>query len=227
MFNFKINSRPHRNLRSREIFNISRHSLSPEMLEARILLAVNAIVAENQLPGTPDTVWNVNGAGDSSIQGFATDISVDQGQTVSFKIKDTNSAPYRVDIYRMGYYAGLGARLVSTIPSSQTLRQVQPNPLKNNTTGLVDAGNWAVSASWAVPSNATSGIYFARMTREDTGGASLAYFVVRDDDGGSDLLFQTSDTTWQAYNVWGGNSLYSATDPLPASRAFAAAIIAL
>jgi hypothetical protein len=172
MFNFKINSRPHRNLRSREIFSISRHSLSLEMLEARILLAVNAIVAENQLPGTPDTVWNVDGAGDSSIQGFATDISVDQGQTVSFKIKDTNTAPYRVDIYRMGYYSGLGARLVSTIPSSQTLRQVQPNPLKNNAIGLVDAGNWAVSASWAVPSNATSGIYFARMTREDTGGAS-------------------------------------------------------
>ena len=34
-------------------------------------------------------------------------------------------------------------------------------------------------------------------------------FVVRDDDGGSDLLFQTSDTTWQAYNQYGGNSLYT------------------
>ena len=27
--------------------------------------------------------------------------------------------------------------------------------------------------------------------------------------GGSDVLFQTSDTTWQAYNVYGGSSLYS------------------
>ena len=33
-------------------------------------------------------------------------------------------------------------------------------------------------------------------------------FVVRDDAGTSDILFQTSDTTWQAYNSYGGNSLY-------------------
>ena len=40
-------------------------------------------------------------------------------------------------------------------------------------------------------------------------GASHIVFIVRDDDGGSDLLFQTSDTTWQAYNQYGGNSLYT------------------
>src|SRR5258706_314005 len=74
--------------------------------------------------------------------------------------------------------------------------------------GLVDAGNWAVSASWAVPVTAVSGLYYARFAREDTGGGSAAYFVVRDDDNHSDLLFQTSDSTWQAYNAWGGNSLY-------------------
>ena len=92
--------------------------------------------------------------------------------------------------------------------SSPTLRQVQPNPLTNAATGLVDCGNWAVSASWAVPASATSGIYFAKAIRDDTGGASHIFFVVRDDDGGSDLLFQTSDTTWQAYNNYGGKSLY-------------------
>ena len=45
--------------------------------------------------------------------------------------------------------------------------------------------------------------------REDAGGGSShIVFVVRDDDGRSELLFQTSDTTWQAYNRFGGNSLY-------------------
>ena len=53
-----------------------------------------------------------------------------------------------------------------------------------------------------------SGIYFAKVIRTDTGGASHIVFIVRDDDGGSDILFQTSDTTWQAYNSYGGNSLY-------------------
>jgi len=60
-----------------------------EILEDRILLAVNSIVAENQLPGTPESVWQVQGAGDASLQGFATDISVNHGQTESFKINDT------------------------------------------------------------------------------------------------------------------------------------------
>ena len=43
----------------------------------------------------------------------------------------------------------------------------------------------------------------------NSGGASHIFFVVRDDSGQSDLLFQTSDTTWQAYNRYGGNSLYT------------------
>ncbi|MDB5351457.1 MAG: hypothetical protein JWN86_2704, partial [Planctomycetota bacterium] len=55
---------------------------------------------------------------------------------------------------------------------------------------------------------ATSGLYFAQAKRDDTGGASDIFFVVRDDAGTSDLLFQTADTTWQAYNTWGGSSLY-------------------
>ena len=45
--------------------------------------------------------------------------------------------------------------------------------------------------------------------RTATAGSSHVVFVVRDDDGGSELLFQTSDTTWQAYNQYGGNSLYT------------------
>ena len=57
-----------------------------------------------------------------------------------------------------------------------------------------------MSASWNVPADATSGIYFAKLVREDAAGSSHVFFIVRDDDGRSDLLFQTSDTTWQAYN---------------------------
>lgn len=176
----------------------------------------NPIVCENLLPGNPSSEWDVSGAGDSSIQGFATDISVDQGQTVVFKI-NTNASAYRLDLYRMGYYGGMGARKVATVSPSASLPQSQPNCLSDAATGLIDCGNWAVSASWQVPLSAVSGIYFARVIRTDTGGASHIFFVVRDDDGASDLLFQTSDTTWQAYNTYGGNSLYVGQ---PAGRAY-------
>ena len=51
------------------------------------------------------------GAGDSSIQGFATAMSVNVGETVTFKIKST-ARSYHLDILRLGYYQGNGARIV-------------------------------------------------------------------------------------------------------------------
>src|SRR5262245_26955029 len=118
----------------------------------------NPIVCENSKPGNPPSEWRISGTGDSSIQGFATDISVNRGQTIQFKV-NTNASAYFLDIYRMGYYAGLGARKVATVLPSVPLPQVQPSCLSDPSTGLIDCGSWAVGASWAVPSTATSGIY--------------------------------------------------------------------
>ena len=168
----------------------------------------NAIEKENCLPGTPDSVWDITAAGDPTIHGFATDISVNAGGTISFKIS-TNATRYHFDIYRMGYYQGNGARLIQgNLTPSASLPQNQPACLSNASLGFVDCGNWAVSASWTVPTTAVSGIYFAHLIRDDTGGDSHIMFVVRNDSSHSDILFQTSDETWQAYNDYGGHSLY-------------------
>ena len=172
----------------------------------------NAIVCENSKPGNPQSEWDVSGGGDPNIQGFATDISVDHGQTVHFKI-DTAYSAYHLDIYRMGYYGGDGARKVATVPG---VAQNQDPCLDDSTTGLIDCGNWAESASWSVPADAVSGIYFAKLVRD--GGpsdGSHIFFIVRDDASHSNLLFQTSDTTWEAYNQYGGRSLYRATPAGP------------
>ncbi len=168
----------------------------------------NAIVVENCQTGSPRSEWDVSGIGDSTIQGFATDMSVNRGATVSFKVS-TPATSYRIDIYRMGYYGGDGARKVATISPSATLPQNQPTCLTNSS-GLVDCGNWSVSASWAVPASAVSGIYFAHLVRTDVPGSegSHVFFVVRNDASQSDIYYQTSDTTWQAYNDYGGESLY-------------------
>lgn len=176
----------------------------------------NAVKCENALAGNPKSEWDVAGAGDSTIQGFATEMSVNRGETVQFKVS-TTATNYRLDIYRLGYYAGNGARKVATVTPSVTLPQTQPNCATDPATGLVDCGNWAVSASWAVPATAVSGVYIARLVRTDTNGASHIVFVVRNDSGNSKLLFQTSDATWQAYNHYGGNSLYFGS---PAGRAY-------
>src|ERR1017187_4538634 len=169
--------------------------------------AQNNIVTENALTGNPSSEWDIDGAGDYTIQGFATDISVNKGETVHFKIS-TIAAAYTITIYRLGYYQGNGARKVGTSIISAALPQIQPGDLYDPSTGLTDCGNWAESAHWDVPANAVSGIYIAKLKRSDTGGSSHIVFIVRDDASTSDLFFQTSDATWQAYNVYGGNSLY-------------------
>jgi hypothetical protein len=176
----------------------------------------SVIACENTLPGDPPSDWQVSGAGDSTIQGFATATSVNAGETESFKI-NTPASSYHIDILRIGYYQGNGARkVVSGVLPTASLPQSQP-ACKNDTapTGLIECGNWAVSASWVVPSNAVSGLYIAHLVRNDTGGSSLIPFVVRNDSSHSDILFQTSDETWQAYNTYGGNSLYQCTVNCP------------
>ena len=172
--------------------------------------AINPIVTENSLAGSPQSEWDVQGAGDPTLQGFATDISVNKGSVVSFKIK-TTAPGYTIDIYRLGYYQGFGARHIATVaPTAAEIAAAtsQPACLTDAASGLVDCGNWAVAGSWNT-TGVTSGIFIAKLTRSDNAAASShIYFIVRDDTRAADVLFQTSDATWQAYNRYGGNSLY-------------------
>ncbi|MBW9113777.1 DUF4082 domain-containing protein [Rhizobium cauense] len=175
---------------------------------------LNKIALENMKQGNPISEWGIDGDGDGNIQGFATEISTNIGQTVDFKIA-TDSTHYRIDIYRLGYYGGDGARKVASIDKSLTTAQIQPHPIVDMSLGLIDCGNWSVSASWEIPDDAVSGVYIAKLVREDgTSGQSIIPFVVRDDASTSDIVFQTSDTTWQAYNAWGGASLYYGEVPV-------------
>ena len=186
-------------------------------------IASNSIVLENQKAGTPESTWAIHGSmanqGNTQIEGFATQISINVGQTVDFKIDDSVSGGYTIDIYRLGYYGGNGARLVASMHDASGTNQ--PNPTFNSSTRTVDAGNWAVTNSWAVPADATSGVYFAKLTSDNGNYQNIIPFIVRNDGTASDIVFQTSDTTWQAYNPWGGYNLYTGPDQKNTDRAYA------
>lgn len=171
----------------------------------------NAIVCENALPGADPSEWDIQGAGDDSIQGFATQMSVNVGEQVQFKVK-TDARAYSITIYRLGYYQGKGARKITEVPVSATLPQNQPACATDSNTEIFDCGTWGVSASWPVPSTAVSGVYIALLERADNHDVSHIPFVIRDDSSHSDLLYQTSDTTWQAYNTYGQSSFYQGLD---------------
>ncbi|MGI8666438.1 MAG: DUF4082 domain-containing protein [Jatrophihabitans sp.] len=178
---------------------------------------INPIACENSKTGNPESEWQIDDAGDSTLQGFSTDTSVNVGGTISFKIK--SSSAYKIDFYRLGYYHGDGARKQNSTSITVSNPASQPTCLSDAATQNYDCGNWSVSASWNVPSTSVSGVYLAVLTRTSTGGQSHIPFVVRDDSSHSDVIYQTSDLTWQAYNLYGGSDFYQGNQQLTETQA--------
>ena len=177
---------------------------------ARAASCANPVACENQLPGTPQSTWDMSSSQGGTIQGFADPFSVNVGNTINFKVQSAASS-YKIDIYRIGYYGGDGARLVTTLSSPNiTTSQNQPACNTTQSTGLVDCGNWGVSASWAVPATTVSGMYIADLVRTDgTSDMNQIPFVVANNASTAQIVMMTNDETWQAYNAWGGYSFYS------------------
>jgi hypothetical protein len=151
------------------------------------------------------------------IKGFGDHESVKPGDTLNFKV--TSPVSYRVQIYRLGWYNGDGARLMPSSPSGTFPAHAQPACV-TDATGLYDCGNWANTASWTVPADAVSGEYVAYMDQTDNDGLQIFPFVVRDETSHSDIVVQSSDQTWQAYNQYGGRNLYDGNGPAPDGRAY-------
>jgi hypothetical protein len=177
----------------------------------------NDVQCENSKPGTPMEDWYSPGAwGD--IEGFTDKVSYQPGETISFRVQ--SPVPYTIDIYRLGWYNGDGARLMPTSPTTTYPATAQPSCLTDPSTGLVDCGNWTVTSTWTIPSDAVSGLYLAQLDQNDGNGLMPYPFVVRNEASHSDIVVQTSDETWQAYNQWGGQNLYDGGGPAPDGRAY-------
>src|SRR3954454_21128561 len=100
----------------------------------------NAVACENSKAGTPPSNWQLSSlgdAGDDSIQGFATQMSVQPGDTIGFKIK-SDTTNFHIDILRLGYYGGNGARLWAQNLSPTGPSTTQPACKVFDDTGLVD-----------------------------------------------------------------------------------------
>jgi hypothetical protein len=167
------------------------------------------IQIENGKPGT--STWRlVSPAREREIEGYASLTSVNKGGTIDLLVSTSDPA-YQIDVYRMGWYGGLGARQVKG-PIQQT-GHLQPMPVADPATGLIDC-HWRHPYTLTVANAADatdwpSGVYLAKLTASRSRKQSYILFVVRDDASRSDFLFQSSVTTMQAYNNWGGKSLYT------------------
>jgi len=168
------------------------------------------IQRENLRPGTSEWMIGSQGALHDEIEGFASPPSVNRGEDISFYV-NTSESSYTLDIFRMGWYGGAGGRRMRRPIVRVGIRQPIPSP--DAETGLIEC-QWSDPYVLRIPapvdaSRWASGIYLAKVTGRDSGRSRRIVFVVRDDTRPSDLLFQASFTTYQAYNEWGGRSLYS------------------
>jgi Concanavalin A-like lectin/glucanases superfamily len=170
----------------------------------------NAVTTENALVGT--TNWLSPDATGSAIEGYTSQVSAAPGQQVDFHVSTNPAANYRIEIYRLGWYGGDGARLIRCLPSCSTdepgTARSAPAP---DVYGNVDAG-WPVTDSTTVQSSWVSSYYVARLrvtSGSQAGSASSVYFIVRADPARhAAVLVEAAVNTWQAYNGWGGKSLY-------------------
>ena len=172
--------------------------------------APNPIQRENALPGT--TAWQARAGGD--IQVYASQISAGEGDEVDFHVSTANR--YRIVVYRLGWYGGAGARLVTCTPAcdGDVQGRVQGPPVGVNPTRAA----WPVTDSIRVGDDWTSGYYLAEAVLTSgpwTGRAATTFFVVHQPPTtpGSSILVQVPVNTWQAYNEWGGKSLYDFHSP--------------
>src|SRR5689334_8131302 len=161
------------------LFGMRRSALSRGLLLAILLVSLaalfggragsrvnaadtlNPIQIENQKPGTPGWDDFASSSQQDLINGFASQISVNHGDPIDFYV--TTTAPsFTINIFRMGWYGGVGARLVASLGSFPGVHQAIPSP--DPVTGMVSCDNWQKTTTFNVPSDWVTGVYLAKLT---------------------------------------------------------------
>src|SRR6476469_2364533 len=186
--------------------------LAPAQAEAAVSCPnANPVVNENQCK-TGTTAWRGTEEDSADLGGYTTQTSVNLGESVTLKIgRNGPVSPVKtasIDVYRMGYYEGLGGRLVNSA-SKVTINNDFTCEKMDEVTGKVSCANWA--PTYTIPGSAfpASGVYLAKVSAS-TGEQTQVVFTVRDDKRlpKAKVLFVLPIATYEAYNTFGGKSLY-------------------
>jgi hypothetical protein len=161
------------------------------------------------------------------IEGYASATSVARGGSIDLFV-NTIDTSYTLNVYRIGWYGGAGARQMQvelTFPgtsqpgtASQPACPKVPDPI-DPASYLLEC-NWTKSykldilpSNTADPTDWASGFYLAKLTGS-SGKQNYILFVVRDDSRQSSILYQSAFTTFAAYDNW-GQELITPTSPYP------------
>ena len=176
----------------------------------------NPIEIENELTGSPDWVLS-NPALNHEIEGYCSRTSIKKGEKLML-FHNTASAAVRIEVFRTGWYSGVGARKLGDSVEVAGVVQKIPKPDKDGRVVCAWKDPYIIESkdSW------TTGVYLVKMTEMTGLAQSYALFVLRDDDRTADITFQLPVNTYQAYNYWGGTSLYRKAVKVSFDRPYAA-----
>lgn len=166
----------------------------------------DAVIAENANPGQPGWLTGISDPPSGVIEGYSTRPSVLPGEQVALRIRST-TGPVVVTAYRLGHYGGVGSR---TIWASDPVTDVtQPKPQYLATTRTWTAANWRTSVvidttGWP-PGNY---VLHLGPASDPVGKSGLVPLTVRTPTMEGAVVLLNANTTWAAYNHWGGTSLY-------------------
>ncbi|MER6174516.1 N,N-dimethylformamidase beta subunit family domain-containing protein [Streptosporangium sp. NPDC001681] len=164
--------------------------------------AADATTIENARPGTPD--WRVRHRGaEHEIEGFADRVSVPPGESFRLYVS-TTADRYTARAFRMGWYGGAGARQVWRASGLPGMRQAPARTIA--ATRTVTAAHWKPGPE-VDTSGWPEGSYLIRLDAA-SGGSRYVPLTVRSTSTRGRLVVVNAVTTWQAYNDWGGRSLY-------------------
>lgn len=166
------------------------------------------IAQENSKRGT--VAWRLPGPGDliggeahGPIEGYVSSDAVLPGQIERVYVNAPAAHRVALSMYRMGWYGGRGGRLV--MQSELLPAQRQPGCTHHRSTGLTEC-DWHPTLSFVIPPALSSGVYIIRLDGTD-GSQADCIFIVRSRRP-APLLVELPTASWQAYNQWGGDSLY-------------------
>lgn len=173
------------------------------------------IASENERPGTTDwqlTFVRSRNLRSVMIEGYCSSSSVKTGDSIDIFLSANPSTEVSIDIYRIGYYGGKGGRHITHIGPFPV--ETQPTPPVGD--HRLRECRWKRTTELKIPDDWVSGVYLGKLSCKGHRYESYIVFVVRDNRV-ADILFQTSDLTWQAYNKWPDNySLYDSEPPVRA-----------
>jgi hypothetical protein len=160
-----------------------------------------ALQIEQARPGNAD--WQAGPTGpQEAVEGYADKVSVLPGE--SFALHVSTTAPgFTVSAYRMGWYGGAKARRVWRSDRIAGHRQA-PSTLSGSTRTV--RANWTPTVSVSTE-GWPEGAYLLRLDAEN-GFHRYVPMIVRSTDVAGKTVLAHGAATWQAYNVWGGYSLY-------------------